>query len=407
MAKRVISANLLNSADARPREKVFEIRDRTLPGFLLRVQPSGVRTFYVQLGRGRRVRIGQEGTLTPSEARDRCEKILGNNTHGRSLMEGIAGADDAATVSLGEFVRDAYEPWVRAHHPRTAKMTLDRLRKFFGNWFSRPLVSITVSDIEAFRVRRLQAGRSQLTVSRDLDALASVMTRALKRKLITEHPVRAVERPRIDRTPKVRFLDQAEERRLREALAERDEKMIEARRSHNKWLRERGQPLMAALPHYGDHLTPAVLLSMNTGIRRGELLALRWESVTLAGRNPQLTVEGNTAKSSQTRHVPLNAEALEVLKRWREQNPDAERVFAIATGFKSAWAPLLKRARITAFRWHDLRHHFASRLVQQGVPLNTVRDLLGHASMAMTLRYAHLAPDQKREAVALLVSAQP
>jgi integrase len=72
---------------------------------------------------------------------------------------------------------------------------------------------------------------------------------------------------------------------------------------------------------------------------------------------------------------------------------------------KRAWVALLKVAKIRNFRWHDLRHHFASRLVQAGVPLNTVRDLLGHASLAMTLRYAHLAPDQKREAVAKLVQS--
>ena len=71
----------------------------------------------------------------------------------------------------------------------------------------------------------------------------------------------------------------------------------------------------------------------------------------------------------------------------------------MATGFQSAWESLLKRAKIVRFRWHDLRHHFASSLVQIGVPLNTVRDLLGHASVAMSLRYAHLAPDQRREAV--------
>lgn len=145
---------------------------------------------------------------------------------------------------------------------------------------------------------------------------------------------------------------------------------------------------------------PAVLLSMNTGLRRGEVLALRWGSLDF--KRQLLTVEGAGAKSRQTRHVPLNEEAMSVLKQWREQVDGGQRVFQVKTGFKSAWLLLLDCAKITKFRWHDLRHHFASRLVQVGAPLNTVRDLLGHSSVAMSLRYAHLAPDQRREAVAKL-----
>ena len=115
-----------------------------------------------------------------------------------------------------------------------------------------------------------------------------------------------------------------------------------------------------------------------------------------------LTVEGRNAKSRQTRHVPLNEEALSVLRRWREQSGTGMRVFDVVTGFQAAWEKILKRAGISNFRWHDLPHHFASRLVQHGVPLNTVRDLLGHSTVGMSLRYAHLAPDQRREAVARL-----
>ena len=130
------------------------------------------------------------------------------------------------------------------------------------------------------------------------------------------------------------------------------------------------------------------------------VLKMRWVCVDFNRR--LLTVEGGNSKNRQTRHVTLNEEAVSVLRRWREQSRNTERVFDVTTGFKKSWGNVLLRARINKFRWHDLRHHFASRLVQQGVPLNTVRDLLGHGSVQMSLRYAHLAPDQRREAVARL-----
>lgn len=395
----IISARFLSSAEAQAREKPFEIRDERLPGFVLRVQPSGVRSYIAQVGRGKRVTIGKVSASLPAdEARDKAARILGNAANGREPMEGIEGAE--AVVPLGAFIEETYRPWLLAEHPRNVRQ-VGRLQTVFAAWLQRPLDKITDADVDEWRQRRL-ANRKPATVARDLGALASVFTLAMRRKLIIEHPVRAVAPVRLDRKPKVRFLSADEERRLRAALIERDAKLIEQRRNANRG-RARVDKL-PELPHFGDHLTPAVLLSMLTGLRRGELFALRWYAVELSGGNPHVTVEGDDAKSGQTRHVELNREAVSVLTRWREQTQadDDALVIGITDNAKKAWGALLKAARVSRFRWHDLRHSFASRLVQAGVPLNTVRELLGHGDIKMTLRYAHLAPDQKRSAVELL-----
>ena len=221
---------------------------------------------------------------------------------------------------------------------------------------------------------------------RDLFTLSSVLRRAVKAGELTENPVRRVDKPRVDRRGKVRFLDQAEETRLRQALKARDEEMRSQRMLANNRRQAQHERTLPPLTHFGDHLTPAVLLSMNTGLRRGETLKLRWGSVDF--NRQLLTVEGPNAKNRQIRHVALNEEAVSVLRLWREQSGTGARVFGVQIN-----------NRITT---GHLRHHFASRRVQKGVPLNTVRDLLGHGSLGMSLRYAHLAPDQRREAVSKL-----
>jgi integrase len=392
----IIGSTLLSSTMAQPSERPFEIYDSRLPGFTLRVQPSGVRSYYARFGRNRRVALGHAGSIEPEEARERCQIVLGNVAHGRHPLHGLGGTDG---ITLGMFIADTYTTWVHASRPRTAADTLEKLHRHFRTWYPEPLTAITVERIEAWKARRLNEGRNPVTVVRDLYTLSSVLRRAVNAGELTDNPVRRVDKPRVDRRGKVRFLDQAEETRLRQALKARDEEMRSRRTTANNRRQTQDERTLPPLIHFGDHLTPAVLLSMNTGLRRGEALKLRWGSVDFDRR--LITVEGRTAKSRQTRHVPLNDEAVRVLRNWREQAGIGARVFHVV-GFQTAWETVLKRARISKFRWHDLRHHFASRLVQQGVPLNTVRDLLGHGSVGMSLRYAHLAPDQRREAVAKL-----
>jgi integrase len=148
-----------------------------------------------------------------------------------------------------------------------------------------------------------------------------------------------------------------------------------------------------------------------------------------------VTVRGAVAKTGTTRHIPLNDLAVEVLQNWRAQTDGAGLVFPATKklpirprgddkpewvdarrkksktpgafdNVTSSWAELLKKAKIENFRWHDMRHSFASKLVMAGVDLNTVRDLLGHTDIKMTLRYAHLAPQAKADAVQKIVFAQ-
>jgi integrase len=155
-----------------------------------------------------------------------------------------------------------------------------------------------------------------------------------------------------------------------------------------------------------------VTVALNTGLRRGELLALRWEDVDLvAGR---LLVRRNvwrkhvdTPKSGRLREVPLNETVMTALKAHRHlRGPlvfckdDGSQLSA--TMAEAAITRLSKKAGLRKLGWHTLRHTFASHLVMRGQPLKAVQELLGHATVEMTMRYAHLSPEVKRDAVKVL-----
>ena len=154
----------------------------------------------------------------------------------------------------------------------------------------------------------------------------------------------------------------------------------------------------------------AVLLSLNTGLRRGELFSLKWKDIDLGGRF--LTVTAGNAKTDKTRRIQLNSKAIAVLREWRTASGiSSEHVFAkrdqAMRDARTSFERLLSDAKITDFTWHDMRHHFASRLVQAGVDLYRVKELLGHSSSRVTERYAHLKPEQLHEAVERLCGPEP
>jgi len=152
-----------------------------------------------------------------------------------------------------------------------------------------------------------------------------------------------------------------------------------------------------------------ILVAWKTGLRQGELLGLRWEDVDLVARKIRVRQAWvreriTSAKNRKYREVDLSDETIAALKSHRHLR--GELVFSQMDGKpwtnNKAWRPLeaaCKRAGLRRIGWHVLRHTFASHLVMNGVPIKYVQELMGHASIAMTMRYAHLAPDSKRDAI--------
>jgi integrase len=397
----------LNTEFVRKLPKVNQdVYDTKYPGLVLRCRESGIHTYRVNYGRGKWLTLGRADTLTVEEARVKAREELSRIDKGHDPKAArLAGKAD---VTFGEYLETHYGPWMLAQRPRTTQ--IGRLKSSaFIEFRDVKLSEFTAFQIERWRSARLKDGTMAGTCNKDLGALKSALSRAVKWQLLKRNPLTEVKVLRVDTRSIVRYLSKDEEQRLRAALTARDIKRQAKREAANQWRRERGyQEWPAENPH---HLTAIVLVALNTGLRQGEIFNLRWTDFNFY--TEQLTVRGDGAKSGQTRHIPLNSEALKVLTcRQRQVSLDGYVFPGRVDGddgrldnVKKGWAALMKAAKLEAFRFHDLRHTFASKLVMAGVDLNTVRELLGHSDLKMTLRYAHLAPEHKAAAVAKLVSA--
>jgi integrase len=400
--KAIINNSLLPKL--KPQTKYYDVWDDKLGGFHLRVNPNGKMVYRCAYTRGKVATIGKAEMLTPAEARDRAKQILGDAAVG--VFPEAPRQRIATEIIFREYLEGEYRQW-RLLNRKDAANDLTRLKvNFLVDFGEFPLKEISPLLVEKWRSKRLSGGIKPATVNRDITVLKSALSKAVEWKFIESNPLSTFKPAKIDKSAKVRYLDKEEIIRLRGALNERERKLMEERSSANEWRRERGREELLNDPLY--YIKALVLLSINTGLRRGEILSLTWENVDL--NRAIITITGDFAKNGKTRHVPLNAEALIILQQWQKRTSSQGLIFPSKQGkklksVKSAWSGILELAKIKNFRWHDMRHHFASKLVMAGVDLNTVRELLGHSDMAMTLRYAHLAPEHKANAVAKLIEA--
>ncbi len=389
----------------------YRVWDTAKPNLLVEVFPSAkkvFRVYYRHNGKPKFSTLGLWGSITLEQARILATTQSGEAAKGVDLVErkrtaNLQKKSDRLLV-LETFIDEIYQPWAAANL-KSGHESIKLVKRRFTWLLAKPMNKITVSEITQWQSREIERGIKPVTVNRVLAALRGVLTKAFEHDLLDVHPLAKVKNVKQPDEKRIRYLTEQEEDRLRTRLQERNRKKVEGRLSGNRFRLQRNYPVMAEIKGYVDHLEPLVLLAMNTGMRRGELFNLDWSRVDFD--NKVLTVSAATAKSSKVRHIPLNAEAQHVLKTLYKPNAEGL-VFpnpqqgGVMTTIKKAWGQVVTRAKLSDFRFHDLRHHFASKLVMAGVDLNTVRELLGHASLEMTLRYAHLAPEHKAQAVAVL-----
>ena len=259
-----------------------------------------------------------------------------------------------------------------ANHSRPNKKSYRRdiscvnnLNPVFGG---RYIYEITALDIEKYKLKRKEKV-SNATVNRDVACLKHILKKAVEWGKATQNPAANVKLLK-ERNARIRYLEEEE--------------------------------IKALLDASPDHLKAILITALNTGMRKGEILGLKWKDINFR----QGVIVLLETKNNERREVPVNKLLFKVLLPLRK-NPDSPYVFCKKDGkpyrnVRTSFETAKKKAGIEDFRFHDLRHTFASHLVMTGVGLKTVQELLGLKSFEMTLRYAHLSPDHKKRAVDIL-----
>ena len=383
----------------------YDVPDHQISNLYVTVYPSGKKSWvfrYRANGKNKRFKIG-DATIKPPAARNQAKKLAGDIANGidPNLEKERTRRDQlkAREGTLRKFIEKRYEPWVTVER-KTGRETVKTIKNTFPRLLDKPMDAITHWEIEKWRKEKHRIGRAPSTTNRQIAALKACLSKALEWKVIDAHPLQGLKLSRVDRSKNPRSIDESQTKALQQALRERDKSMRKQRMSANEWRNERHYELKPDFGDYVDHLEPMILLALNTGMRRGEILQLRWVDIS----DDHLVVRGITAKSSQTREIPLNSESKRIFQKWES---NSEWVFPGSgelpiTTIKKSWGAIKAAAGLPTLRFHDLRHTFATRILQKGADIKTVSALLGHADIATTARYLHATDESKKKAVNLI-----
>jgi integrase len=278
-----------------------------------------------------------------------------------------------------------YLAWIQGRH-RSASTKVYRIKggdkpsdktpSMVDRFGALPLRRFNTLVVEKYQTDLMSRGLAPATVNKNLSILKAMFRKAVEWEMVEEETLKRVRSIKLlpENNRRLRFLSVEECQTL--------------------------------LGKCDAHLRPIVITALNTGLRKSTILNLRWDQVDL--RHGFILLD--RTKNGERLEIPINA-TLRATLQGLVRHLGSEYIFPDPrTGrpyqdVKNAFKAALKRAKIRDFKFHDLRHTFASHLVMAGVDLTTVKELLGHKSLTMTLRYAHLAPAHKVKAVGVLDGA--
>jgi integrase len=397
--KHKLTASLVKALE--PQNKIYKVWDTEMKGFFVSVLPGGTKTYMVHYrheGLGRDYKIGRATELTADKARTLALQALAKVSTGVDIQADKKQAkrkqEQAKVAVLETFIEKRYGPWALLHK-KSAHESLRVLNRDFKPLLRKPMEQISKWDMQKWQQKQLKAGGVPQTINRKVAILKGVLTRAVEWDVLPYSPLTGLKPLPTTDSSRNRFLSEQEEKQLRKILVKREFRLRNDRDSGNRWRAARHKALLPDLKQYtfADHIRPMVLLAMTTGMRRGEIFHLRWDDVDL--EKGEITLPAEITKSKKSRTFFLADEPLWILTQWKKQVGSSEFVFTNPEtdlpfdNINKAWRAVRDEAQLTDFRFHDLRHHYASTLEFMNLPLDTIRKRLGHSSLKMTSIYAH------------------
>ena len=313
---------------------------------------------YTAYGKRYRECIGPDKKLAKQVLNKRMLEIAEDKFLDKKQFTNIL-FDTLADLYLEQHAKPNTISWKSNHLVR-----IRSLKKHFGG---KMINTITQENVERFKNIRIKEV-SPSTVNKELTVLKHIFNKGIDWDKVENNPAKRVKKFR-ENNSRLRYLTEEE--------------------------------ISLLISNATGYMRTLVILAVNTGMRKGEMLNLKWHDIDFALGLIYLI----HTKNGENRNVPMNNTVITTLKEHSKHPGDY--VFSGKEGLPlknidKNFKNLLKQSKIENFKFHDLRHTFASQLAMKGIDLNMIRELLGHKSINMTLRYSHLAPSHKQKAVEIL-----